>query len=174
MDDSIVRGTTLRDSIIRMVDRLHPKRIIFISSAPQIRYPDCYGIDMSIMGHFVAFQAMVALLKERGKEEMLEEVYQKCHYQQELPKEEVSNQVKALYDQFDYEEISNKISEIVTPKNIDAGVKIIYQTLEGLHRAVPNHSGDWFFSGDYPTPGGMRVVNRSFVNYMDRSEVRAY
>ncbi|MDH3245543.1 MAG: amidophosphoribosyltransferase [Saprospiraceae bacterium] len=174
MDDSIVRGTTLRDSIIRMVDRLHPKRIIFVSSAPQIRYPDCYGIDMSIMGHFVAFQAMVALLKERGKEEMLEEVYQKCHYQQELPKEEVSNQVKALYDQFEYEEISNKISEIVTPENIDAGVKIIYQTLEGLHRAVPNHSGDWFFSGDYPTPGGMRVVNRSFVNYMDRSEVRAY
>ncbi|MDH3648311.1 MAG: amidophosphoribosyltransferase, partial [Saprospiraceae bacterium] len=139
-----------------------------------IRYPDCYGIDMSIMGHFVAFQAMVSLLKENNKKEMLADVYQKCQCQQKLPKEEVTNQVSQLYEQFGYEEISNKISEIVTPKEIDAEVKIIYQTLEGLHHAVPNHSGDWFFSGSYPTPGGMKVVNRSFINYMENSNSRAY
>ena len=174
VDDSIVRGTTLRDSIITMVDRLHPKRIVFVSSAPQIRYPDCYGIDMSVMGDFVAFQAMVALLKDTGKTYLLDEVYQKCKAQEDLPKDEVTNEVKLLYEQFEYEEVSAKISEILTPHKIDAEVDIIFQTLEGLHRAVPEHSGDWFFSGDYPTPGGNRVVNKSFINYMEKKMVRAY
>ena len=174
VDDSIVRGTTLRDSIITMVDRLHPKRIIFVSSAPQIRYPDCYGIDMSVMADFVAFQAMVALLKERGKEYLLEEVYDECKAQELLPKEEVTNRVNRLYDQFTYEEVSNKISEILTPKKIDAEVKIIFQTIENLHEAIPGHTGDWFFSGNYPTPGGRKVVNKAFINYMEKKLVRAY
>lgn len=174
VDDSIVRGTTLRDSIITMVDRLHPKRIIFVSSAPQIRYPDCYGIDMSRMGNFVAFQAMVALLEERNMEHLLDEVYDACKAQEDLPKDQMQNKVKVLYDQFEYEEISEKISDILTLRKVEAEVDIIYQTLEGLHQAVPDHLGDWFFSGDYPTPGGNKVVNRSFINYMEKSTARAY
>ncbi|MBX2817721.1 MAG: amidophosphoribosyltransferase [Saprospiraceae bacterium] len=174
VDDSIVRGTTLRDSIITMVDRLHPKRIIFVSSAPQIRYPDCYGIDMSRMGNFVAFQAMAALLEARGQEHLMEEVYEQCKAELERPTAEIVNRVAKLYDQFDYEEVSEMITKILTPPNVDAEVKIIYQTLEGLHQAVPGHRGDWFFSGQYPTPGGNRVVNRAFVNYMEKSTARAY
>lgn len=174
VDDSIVRGTTLRDSIITMVDRLHPKRILFVSSAPQIRYPDCYGIDMSVMGDFVAFQAMVALLKENGKEYLLEEVYDECKAQELLPKEDVTNRVNRLYDQFSYEQVSAKISEILTPRKIDAKVKIIFQTIENLHEAIPDHPGDWFFSGNYPTSGGKKVVNKAFVNYMEKKLVRAY
>ncbi len=174
LDDSIVRGTTLRDSIITMVDKLHPRRIVFVSSAPQIRYPDCYGIDMSVMGNFVAFQAMVALIREQNKEHLLDEVYELCQAQMHVPEEQVTNKVKILYDQFSYEEISEKISEILTPAKIDAEVKIIFQTLEGLRAAVPNHKGDWYFSGDYPTPGGSKVVNRSFINYMEKKLVRAY
>jgi amidophosphoribosyltransferase len=174
MDDSIVRGTTLKNSIIRIAARLKPKEIIIVSSAPQIRYPDCYGIDMSKMGDFVAFQAMVRLLKERNMEEKLEEVYEKCKAQEHNPKEKVKNWVKELYDYFTYEEISNKIAEIVTPDNITPSVKVIYQTLEGLHNACPNNSGDWYFSGNYPTPGGNKVVNKAFINYMENKNVRAY
>ncbi len=174
VDDSIVRGTTLRDSIITMVDRLHPKRIIFVSSAPQIRYPDCYGIDMSRMGKFVAFQAMVALLQEQNKEHLLEEIYDRCKAQEHVPKEQVTNQVKALYEEFTYEQVSNKISAILSPRHVDAEIKIIYQTVDNLRDAIPNHSGDWYFSGDYPTPGGNVVANRSFINYMEKKAIRAY
>ncbi len=175
LDDSIVRGTTLRDSIITMVDRLHPKRIVFVSSAPQIRYPDCYGIDMSVMSNFVAFQAMVELLKDDGKEALLTEVYELCKEQLLLPDgPHIENKVKILFDQFPYERVSNKISEILTPEVIDADVQIIFQTIEGLRAAVPNHTGDWYFSGDFPTPGGRKVVNKAFVNYMERKLVRAY
>ncbi|NND33541.1 MAG: amidophosphoribosyltransferase [Saprospiraceae bacterium] len=174
VDDSIVRGTTLRDSIITMVDRLHPRRIIFVSSAPQIRYPDCYGIDMSVMANFVAFEAMISLIKDHNKEDLLAEVYEQCKTQMYLPSEEVTNNVKTLYDQFSYEEVSQKISDILTPKSIDAEVKIIFQTLAGLHAAVPDHSGDWYFSGDFPTAGGQRVVNKAFINYMENKLERAY
>jgi amidophosphoribosyltransferase len=173
LDDSIVRGTTLRDSIITIVSRLIPKKIIVVSSAPQIRYPDCYGIDMSKMGEFVAFQALIALIEEQGKEHLLEEAYENCKAQQYLPKEEITNQVKALYDLFEYEEISAKIAEIVTPKGILPKVEIIYQTVENVREACPG-TGDWYFSGDYPTPGGNKVVNKAFMNYMDKLQVRAY
>jgi len=175
LDDSIVRGTTLRDSIITMVDRLHPRRIVFVSSAPQIRYPDCYGIDMSVMSNFVAFQAMVELLKDDGKEGLLTEVYELCKEQLLLPDgPHIENKVKILFDQFPYERVSSKISEILTPEVIDAEVQIIFQTIEGLRAAVPNHTGDWYFSGDFPTPGGQKVVNKAFVNYMEKKLVRAY
>lgn len=174
MDDSIVRGTTLKNSIIRIAARLKPKEIIIVSSAPQIRYPDCYGIDMSKMGDFVAFQAMIKLLKERNMEDKLEEVYEKCKAQENLPKEKVKNWVQELYGLFSYDDITNKIAEIVTPENILPSVKVIYQTLEGLHEACPNNSGDWYFSGNYPTPGGNKVVNKAFINYMENKNVRAY
>lgn len=174
LDDSIVRGTTLKNSIIRIAARLKPKSIVIVSSAPQIRYPDCYGIDMSKMGDFVAFQAVVKLLHERGMEEKLDEVYEKCKAQQYLPKEKVKNIVKELYDCFTYDEITRKIAEIVTPDNIEPSVHVIYQTLEGLREACPNNSGDWYFSGNYPTPGGNRVVNQAFINYMENKNVRAY
>ncbi len=174
MDDSIVRGTTLKNSIIKIAARLKPKSIIIVSSAPQIRYPDCYGIDMSKMGDFVAFQAVVKLLHERGIEEKLEEVYEKCKEQQHMPKEKVKNAVKELYDLFTYEEITDKIAQIVTPENITPSVKVIYQSLEGLHEACPDNSGDWYFSGNYPTPGGNKVVNQAFINYMENKNVRAY
>jgi amidophosphoribosyltransferase len=174
LDDSIVRGTTLRDSIIKITARLRPKKIIIVSSAPQIRYPDCYGIDMSKLGDFVAFQAMIQLLKESGKEILLKEVYENCKQQEKLPVDKMSNQVKILYDQFDYEVISNRIAAIVKPKNIIPEVEVIFQTLEGLHIACPNHTGDWYFSGNYPTPGGNRVVNRAFINYMEGNNKRAY
>lgn len=174
LDDSIVRGTTLRDSIIKIVARLRPKKIIIVSSAPQIRYPDCYGIDMSKLGDFVAFQAVVQLLHESGKEVLLKEVYENCKQQEKLPVDKITNQVKVLYDMFSYEEISKRIAKIVTPKNITPEVEVIYQTLEGLHTACPNHTGDWYFSGNYPTPGGNRVVNRAFINYMEGNNKRAY
>ncbi len=174
VDDSIVRGTTLKNSIIAMAARLRPKRIVIVSSAPQIRYPDCYGIDMSKMKDFVAFRALVALLKEHGKEHLLQETYERCKAQEALPKEEIKNEVQPLYDLFTYEQISDKVAEIVTPPGISAKVKVIYQTLEGLHDACPNHRGDWYFSGNYPTPGGNRVVNRAFINYMENRDERAY
>lgn len=174
LDDSIVRGTTMRDSIIRMVSRLRPKKIIIVSSAPQIRYPDCYGIDMSKMGEFVAFQALIALLKEHGKENLLQEAYQRCKAQECLPKEEIKNEVASLYEQFTYDEISNKIAEIMTPNDIKPKVEVIYQSIEGLHNACPNNNGDWYFSGNYPTPGGNRVVNRSFIYFMENRDERAY
>lgn len=174
MDDSIVRGTTLKSSILRILDRLHPKKIIIVSSAPQIRYPDCYGIDMSRLKDFVAFQAMIALVKERKKEHLLQEVYAKCKAQESLPKEEVVNYLKDLYGLFTDDEISVKIAEIVTPPDLHAEVAIIYQTIENLHEACPQHKGDWYFSGDYPTPGGNKVVNKAFINYMEGISARAY
>ena len=174
IDDSIVRGTTLKQSILRILDRLGPKKIIIVSSAPQIRYPDCYGIDMARMGDFIAFQAAVALLKDQGKESVLDDVYKKCKAQEDLPKEQIKNFVKEVYEPFTAEEISAKISELLKPEGINAEVEIIYQTLEGLRAACPNNTGDWYFSGDYPTPGGMKVVNRSFIYYMEGITKRAY
>ncbi len=174
IDDSIVRGTTLRSSILRILDRLHPKRIVIVSSAPQIRYPDCYGIDMSRLGDFVAFQAMLGLLKDHNKEDLLKEVYQKCKAQENLPKEEVVNHVKTLYDQFTADEISNKIAEILTPADLKAEVTIIYQSIENLHVACPENKGDWYFSGNYPTPGGNKVVNKAFINFIEGNKGRAY
>jgi len=174
MDDSIVRGTTLKTSILRILDRLHPKRIIIVSSAPQIRYPDCYGIDMSRLKDFVAFQAMIALLKETKQEHLLQEVYAKCKAQENAPKEEVVNYLKDLYDLFTEDQISDMIAKIVTPEDIQAEVGIIYQSIASLHEACPNHHGDWYFSGNYPTPGGNKVVNKAFINYMEGVSARAY
>ncbi len=174
IDDSIVRGSTLEKSILAMLERLEPKRIIIVSSAPQIRYPDCYGIDMSKVGEFVAFRAMMELLKERDMEYLLDEVYEKCKASSELEPHEMKNFVKELYEPFTYEEVSNKISEIVTPKGMKAEVKVVYQTVDALHKACPHHIGDWYFTGNYPTPGGMKVVNNAFVNFMEGKLVRAY
>lgn len=174
LDDSIVRGTTLKNSIIRILARLRPKKIILVSSAPQIRYPDCYGIDMSKLGDFVAFKAMVALLKETGRGHLLDECYDKCKAMEEVAKEETPNLLMDLYALFSYEEITKKIAEIVTPEGIRPEVQVIFQTLDGLHQACPNHKGDWYFSGRYPTPGGNRVVNRSFINFMENKNIRAY
>lgn len=174
IDDSIVRGTTLRESIIRMLDRLQPKKIVIVSSAPQIRYPDCYGIDMSKMGDFAAFQATVALLKEKRKEKLLDEIYKSCKASENQRKEKVKNEVKRLYDLFSVKEISDKIAEIVKHKEVKAEVKIIFQTIENLHTACPNNKGDWYFSGNYPTPGGNKVVNKAFVNFMEKKDERAY
>ncbi len=174
LDDSIVRGTTLRDSIVSITARLRPKRIIILSSAPQIRFPDCYGIDMSKMKDFVAFQALLALLKEHGKENQLQETYQRCKNSEYLPIEAVNNEVIALYDLFDYEQISQKIAEIVRPKDIKPQLDVIFQTLDGLHNACPHNSGDWYFSGRYPTPGGNRVANRAFMNFVENKDTRAY
>ncbi len=173
LDDSIVRGTTLRDSIITIVARLFPKKIIVVSSAPQIRYPDCYGIDMSKMGEFVAFQALVSLLKERGMDSELEYTYQRCKEQEDQPKELIRNEVKRLYDLFTDEEISARIASIVTPKELDIEVEIIFQKLDDLRKACPG-TGDWYFSGEYPTPGGNKVANKAFINYMEKRLVRAY
>lgn len=172
IDDSIVRGTTLEKSILKMLDRLHPKKIVVVSSAPQIRFPDCYGIDMSKMGDFLAFRAMTGLLKDHGKDYLLGEVYEKCVSSQ--GQSNPQNYVKLLYDQFTEEELSRKISEIVKPAGMKADVKVVFQTVENLHRACPRHLGDWYFTGNYPTPGGMKVVNRSYVNYMEGRLVRAY
>jgi len=174
IDDSIVRGTTLQQSILRIVDRLGPKKIIIVSSAPQIRYPDCYGIDMAKLGDFMAFRAAIALIKETMQENILEDVYQKALAQMELPIEENVNVVKQIYKPFTAEQISDKSAEIISPININAEVKIIFQSIEGLHSACPNHLGDWYFTGNYPTPGGNRVVNRAFINYMEGKNVRAY
>lgn len=172
IDDSIVRGTTLEKSILTMLNRLEPKKVVIVSSAPQIRFPDCYGIDMSKMSEFIAFRAMVALLKERGQEYMMDEVYELC--KQALAKKEPVNHVNKLYDMFTDEEISAKIAEIVKPKEMTADLEVIYQTVDNLHKACPKHAGDWYFTGNFPTAGGVRVANQSFVNYMDGKLVRAY
>ncbi len=174
IDDSIVRGTTLKKSIIRMLDRLEPKKIVIVSSAPQIRYPDCYGIDMARMGDFIAFRAAVELHKERGNEKILKKVYKKAKEQLKLPMSQQINVVKEIYSAFKMEEISAKVAELVTPEGCKAEVEIIFQSLEGLHIACPNHSGDWYFSGDYPTPGGNRVVNKSYQYYFEGNDARAY
>jgi len=174
IDDSVVRGTTLKQSILKILDRLNPKKIIIVSSAPQIRYPDCYGIDMSRMGEFVAFNAAISLLRKRGMEHIIDEVYEKCLSSQELDKEEVVNHVKAIYEPFTYDEISTEIARIITPSDIHAEVDVIYQTLENLHVACPDHLGDWYFSGDYPTPGGNKVVNKAYTNWVEGKTSRAY
>lgn len=172
IDDSIVRGTTLEKSILKMLDRLEPKKIVIVSSAPQIRYPDCYGIDMSRMNDFVAFRAMVELAREKGKEDMLTSVYDQCV--RASKDADPQNYVQPLYDLFTDDEISKKIAQIVRPEGMRADLEIIYQTVDNLHKAIPHHSGDWYFTGNYPTPGGMRVANRAFANYMDGKLVRAY
>ena len=174
IDDSIVRGTTLKHSILRILDRLGPKKIIVVSSAPQIRYPDCYGIDMAILGDFIAFQAAITLLKENNNEGVIDSVYKKCKDQMNLPKEEMVNHVKEIYSPFTPEQISSKISEILTPIETKADVEIIYQSIEDLHVACPNHTGDWYFTGNYPTPGGNKVVTKAFINYIDGNNKRAY
>ncbi|MBN1198841.1 MAG: amidophosphoribosyltransferase [Bacteroidales bacterium] len=174
LDDSIVRGTTLKQSIIRILDRLGPKKIIIASSAPQIRYPDCYGIDMAKLTDFIAFKATIALLKETHQEHIINDVYNRCKEQEKLPKEEIVNYVKEIYKPFQANRISEKISELLTPPNCQARVEIIYQTIEDLHEACPNHLGDWYFTGNYPTPGGNKVVNKSFINYIEGRNVRAY
>jgi amidophosphoribosyltransferase len=174
LDDSIVRGTTLKQSVLRILDRLEPKSIVVVSSAPQIRYPDCYGIDMAKMGDFIAFQAAISLIGKRNMEDMLDAVYQKCKAQLSLPKEQMVNYVKEVYAPFTEEEISDEISLLLTHEDVKADVKIIYQSIKGLHKACPNHKGDWYFSGDYPTPGGVKVVNKAFINYMEGVNERAY
>ncbi len=167
IDDSIVRGTTLRSSILGILDRLHPGRIVIVSSSPQVRYPDCYGIDMSRMGEFIAFKAAMSLLEERGMQHVAEEVYEKCRNQDSVESGRIENYVKAIYAPFSEDEIADKISEMLTPSFVKAEVKIVFQTVNDLHSAIPAHSGDWYFSGNYPTPGGTRLVNKAFVNYYE-------
>ena len=167
IDDSIVRGTTLKLSIIRILDRLEPKKIVFVSSSPQIRYPDCYGIDMVNLSEFVAFQAAIALLKERGKQSIINSVYKRCKTQEKLPDDKMVNHVKAIYEPFTVEEISCKISALLKTPEINAEIDIIYQSIENLHNACPNDTGDWYFTGNYPTPGGNKVVNSAFIRYIE-------
>ncbi len=174
IDDSIVRGTTLKQSILRILDRLHPKKIIIVSSAPQIRYPDCYGIDMAQISKFAAFQAAIALLKERGLEQVIEDTYQRCFEQRNLPKEEIINYVTDIYLPFSNEEISTKIAEMLKPDDCEAEIELVFQTVDNLHKACPGHAGDWYFTGDYPTPGGNKVVNTSFILYYEGKEGRGY
>ena len=174
IDDSIVRGTTLKRSIIRILDRLKPNKIVVVSSAPQIRYPDCYGIDMAKMGDFIAFQATVCLLKETNQEHVLLDTYRKCKDQEGVLKEDMVNYVQDIYSLFTADEISAKISQLLTPKGTSAKVKIIYQSISDLHASCPNHLGDWYFTGDYPTPGGVKVVNKAFINYVEGKNKRAY
>ncbi|NVO20214.1 MAG: amidophosphoribosyltransferase [Bacteroidetes bacterium] len=174
IDDSIVRGTTLKRSIIRILDRLGPKKIVVASSAPQIRYPDCYGIDMAKITDFIAFNAAIELLKDSKQTHILNEVYRECKAQEHLPKEDVRNSVKQIYAPFSALQIADKISELVTPQNCHAKVAVVFQTIEDLHEAIPNHTGDWYFTGDYPTPGGNKVVNRSFMNFIEGRNERAY
>lgn len=167
IDDSIVRGTTLKQSIVRILDRLHPKRIVVVSSSPQVRYPDYYGIDMSRMAEFCAFRAAIALIQERGMGELITSTYKKCKAQEDWKKEDVVNYVKEIYAPFTDEEISDKIAALITGPEIKAEVKLVYQSIEGLHNAIPNHPGDWYFSGNYPTPGGNKMVNQAFINWYE-------
>jgi amidophosphoribosyltransferase len=173
IDDSIVRGTTLKESIIRMLSRLGPKKIIVVSSAPQIRYPDCYGIDMSKIGDFIAFRAAVALIKDRGLN-LLDELHCKCKELLRTNSLHTENIVRHVYKPFTTEEISNKIAELITPKDVTIPVQVIYQTIEDLHESCPTNTGDWYFTGNYPTPGGNRVVNKAFLNFMEGKNVRGY
>ena len=174
IDDSIVRGTTLKMSIIKMMDRLNPKKIVVVSSAPQIRYPDCYGIDMANLEGLVAFKAVLALLNEQNRYALVEEVYNKCKAQEHLEDSEVQNFVKEIYDGFTDEELSDKIGELLTAEDVNAEVKIIFQSVDDLHKACPENLGDWYFTGDYPTSGGNRVVNRAFMNFFEGKNQRAY
>jgi amidophosphoribosyltransferase len=174
IDDSIVRGTTLKTSILKMLDRLNPKKIVVVSSAPQIRYPDCYGIDMTRMTEFCAFRAAIELLHETGKWQIINEVYRKCLNQQNLTKEDIVNHVKEIYAQFTDDQISLKIAQMLRPEDMNAEVELIFQTIEGVHNACPGNTGDWYFSGNYPTPGGNKTVNRAFINYYENRDVRPY
>jgi amidophosphoribosyltransferase len=174
IDDSIVRGTTLRESIVRMLLRLDPKKIIVVSSAPQIRYPDCYGIDMSKLGDFIAFRAAVALLKDTNQEHILKQITDRIHELQRNNQLHTENVVRQLYKPFTTEEISNKIAELITPAGTTIPIQVIYQTIEDLHVSCPTNTGDWYFTGNYPTPGGNRVVNQAFLNYMEGKNVRGY
>ncbi|MFH2094362.1 MAG: amidophosphoribosyltransferase [Bacteroidota bacterium] len=174
IDDSIVRGTTLKHSIIRILDRLKPRSIVIVSSAPQIRYPDCYGIDMAKLGDFIAFRAAIELLKETGRESVINEVYKKSKEQENLPKEEIVNYVKEIYRPFSDDEISAKVANLLRDKDIKADIKIVYQTVDNLHVACPDNKGDWYFTGDYPTPGGNKVVNTAYINFIEGKNRRAY
>lgn len=174
IDDSIVRGTTLKNSILRILDRLHPKKIIVVSSAPQIRYPDCYGIDMARIDKFIAFNAAIELLKESGNQHVIDNVYKKCKQQENLPKEEIVNYVQEIYAGFTSEQVSAKIAELLKPEDCNAEIQIVYQSIDNLHKACPNDLGDWYFTGNYPTPGGNRVVNSAFINYVEGRDQRAY
>lgn len=174
IDDSIVRGTTLKKSILKILDRLNPKKIIVVSSAPQIRYPDCYGIDMARLDKFIAFNAAIELLKETGKNDIIDGVYKKCKEQENLPKEQMVNYVREIYKPFTAEQISSKIAELLKPEDCKAEVEIVYQSIENLHKACPNDLGDWYFTGNYPTPGGNRVVNGSYINFIEGKDQRAY
>lgn len=174
IDDSIVRGTTLKESIIRMLGRLNPKKIIVVSSSPQIRYPDCYGIDMSKMGDFIAFNAAVELLKEHGEGNYLTELFDRCKELRHSNQLHTENVVKQLYKKFTSDEISKKIAQLITPADFDIPVQVIFQSIEDLHKSCPNNLGDWYFTGNYPTPGGNKVVNMAFINYMEGKNVRGY
>ncbi len=174
IDDSIVRGTTLKKSILRMLDRLHPKKIVVVSSAPQIRYPDCYGIDMARLEDFIAFRAAVALHKDRGTESIIDDIYKDCLSSAKLDKKDIVNHVQRLYEPFTEEEVSKKIAELLIPEGMGAPVEIIFQKIEELHRACPKNKGDWYFTGNYPTPGGNKVVNRAFINFYEGKRERAY
>lgn len=174
IDDSIVRGTTLKESIVKMLSRLQPKKIIIVSSAPQIRYPDCYGIDMSKLGDFIAFRAAMALIKDRGMEFLLQDLYNKCKEMGKTNELHKENIVRQVYKPFSTEEISDKIAQLITPEHIDFPVEVIYQTIENLHTSCPTNTGDWYFTGNYPTAGGNRVVNKAFINYMEGNNKRGY
>jgi len=171
IDDSIVRGTTLKQSILKIMNRLEPKKIVIVSSSPQVRYPDYYGIDMAKMSEFCAFRAAIQLLKDRGMQSVIDDVYARAKAQENLPKEEVVNYVTDIYKPFTMDEISVQIAKMLTPKDVDCPVELVYQTVEGLHEACPNHKGDWYFTGDYPTPGGNRLVNKAFINYYEGKEM---
>lgn len=168
IDDSIVRGTTLKESIIRILDRLHPKKIVLVSSSPQVRYPDCYGIDMSHMNEFIAFRAAIELLKDNGQSSVIDEVYQKCKSQEGLPSTQIKNYVKEIYAPFTDGQISGKMVQMLRPSGVKTPIEIVYQTIDGLHMACPDHLGDWYFSGDYPTPGGYRILNSAFIDYYEK------
>ena len=172
IDDSIVRGTTLRESIFKILDRLHPKKIVMVSSSPQIRYPDYYGIDMPRLEEFCAFRATMALIEERGLQQLVADTYEACKRELQMPKEEMHNRVRAIYEPFTVEEINRKIVEMLRPEGMQAPVELVFQSIEGLHEACPNHPGDWYFTGHYPTPGGTRLVNQAFVNYIDKQNGR--
>ena len=167
IDDSIVRGTTLRESIFKILDRLHPKKIVMVSSSPQIRYPDYYGIDMARLEEFCAFRATIALIEERGMWQLINDTYMACKNELQKSKGDMQNCVRALYEPFTVEEINQKIVEMLRPEGMETPVELVFQSIEGLHEACPHHPGDWYFTGHYPTPGGIRLVNQAFINYVD-------
>ena len=168
IDDSIVRGTTLKESIIKILDRLHPRKIVIVSSSPQIRYPDYYGIDMARLEEFIAFRACIELLKERGMHQLIDDVYRHCKDEMIKPKEEMVCCVKELYKPFTVDELNRKMVEMLRPAGVTTPIELVYQSIEGLHEAIPNHKGDWYFTGNFPTPGGMKLVNQAFINYYEK------